>query len=58
MEEFLKSNKLTDLTAPELKSISGGGVSSPWKFVWDQTVGYVITEVVDGIARGLARPCK
>ena len=51
----LDNLNLIELSNEDALNIYGGD----WKTkLWDATVGWVIGEVLDGVGRGLAEPCK
>jgi len=51
----LETLNLVQLSNEDISDIYGGGLKEK---LWDATIGYVIGEVIDGVGRGLAKPCK
>ncbi|MFT4030871.1 MAG: hypothetical protein QM669_00475 [Siphonobacter sp.] len=50
---YIQETNLVELDEQDLKSIQGG-----LHWLVQALVGYAVCEVIDGIAQGLAEPCK
>ena len=56
-QNFVELNEycVLEIQNQELSQINGG---IGWGKIWDAALGYIVGEIIDGVGRGLAKPCK